>query len=1261
MALVAVGLVILVPLGAQSAARASGGVETTVTLASQPGSYVGSGQDLFFNTANSTISASVSSDGSTVEVSAYMGSVHLYNFLFGAPQGEALKNGDYLNGHRMPSRDAPRFDVGGDGRGCNEELGNFHVSQITRDSSGKLASLLLTFAGRCSADPHDPGFLGEIRYAVPGDGGGAVVAPRQILWPDTGTNYGGFTAPVVIWNSGQGSVQLGASSISGTDASDETITSDGCAGTTLAAGENCKVNIRNKPVSPGENTATLSVPEVGGITHTVSLGGYAVNASGVATFASQAGAALGGGENVFFNPRDSEVAANLSYKGSVLTISGTGGGHAFSFTFGAPVGQKLGVGDYRGARSTLSADAPEIAISADGKGCEAGGRFRVATMDQDVRGYLTDLSISFAGRCGSGNDNGFLGEVRYGVPGDSAGGIVVAPGQVIWPDTESDYPPFSTPATVWNPGPAAVQVGASTISGQDAADNTITADGCSGLTLATGQSCNVMVRYAPSKTGDEHATLSVPVGSGVSSVSLEGAAVRGDTVVSLASEPGDTIGDGKTRLFRVSDSTFATEISYDGSYVDVSATKGGYATTTANLRFGAPEGRQLTAGFYQHARSTPRSTAWPVLNVWGGALYQCEDVEGRFRVRRITTDSAGNLTSLWVTFAARCGSEIPAIVGEVRFHVPPEDGAAVIGPRAVLWPQQETDDPAVTTPLEVWNPGSEAVQFGVSSISGPDAANNSIVSDGCSGRPLAPGNTCEVVVLHEPLAVGASEATLSIPESNGAVHSISLEGRVERNATFVTLASDPGDFIGQGGERFFTRRTSDIRADLSDDGSYAIVYIDHGVHAYMLTFAAPKGQQLKVGDYLHVQRFPLQDDGRPGIDVIGDGRGCSGNRGRFRVRQLTKDAADELTSFWVDFEQQCEGAPPSLLGEVRYGVPAQDGVVSVGPQNVWWPDSETDSAPRTTPVIVWNPGAAPVGMGASSIAGPSAADDSIQSDGCAGVSLAPDDHCEVVVKYKPGAAGDSEATLTVPEADGTAHSVSLEGFVSSGKTRFSIGSDAGDPMGQGLSYQYVPTNATFIAGGDYRAVDLGWVGTDGNSWQAKFELPEGETLTPGVTYSATGPNGDGSTPLMYVSVNGRKCDPVEVAGDFTVTDIYVDKWGEVQRFGAKFDQHCSQTTPALHGRLQFQVNDLVPTLAGKRLNLAGQISPNAPGKTVLVRLLKKHKRKFKTVAKRRLTLSSASTYQAHFKRPKAKVCRAVALFPSRDKHLASRTRKTFHC
>ena len=171
-----------------------------------------------------------------------------------------------------------------------------------------------------------------------------------------------------------------------------------------------------------------------------------------------------------------------------------------------------------------------------------------------------------------------------------------------------------------------------------------------------------------------------------------------------------------------------------------------------------------------------------------------------------------------------------------------------------------------------------------------------------------------------------------------------------------------GEYIGGGAQRVFHPANGTIT--IGGSKSQVSVGVSGGTHgdSYPLEFAAPPGHELTPGVYDGAQRAAFREAGRPGIDVGGDGRGCNTIEGRFEVKRIETNTEGRVTSFWVVYEQRCEGGVSALFGEVRYNVPGDGGQLSVGPRDLRWPDADQWAATTIAPVAVVNASASPIAV-----------------------------------------------------------------------------------------------------------------------------------------------------------------------------------------------------------------------------------------------------------------------------------------------------------
>lgn len=90
------------------------------------------------------------------------------------------------------------------------------------------------------------------------------------------------------------------------------------------------------------------------------------------------------------------------------------------------------------------------------------------------------------------------------------------------------------------------------------------------------------------------------------------------------------------------------------------------------------------------------------------------------------------------------------------------------------------------------------------------------------------------------------------------------------------------------------------------------------------------GAILQTGTFTDAQRASFADEGHPGIDVSGDGRGCNTIAGQFTITAFEYDCIPSvfsgnqfhLTRFAATFEQHCEGGTSFLRGTVNFTAPA---------------------------------------------------------------------------------------------------------------------------------------------------------------------------------------------------------------------------------------------------------------------------------------------------------------------------------------------------
>jgi hypothetical protein len=370
------------------------------------------------------------------------------------------------------------------------------------------------------------------------------------------------------------------------------------------------------------------------------------------------------------------------------------------------------------------------------------------------------------------------------------------------------------------------------------------------------------------------------------------------------------------------------------------------------------------------------------------------------------------------------------------------------------------------------------------------------------------------------------------------------------------------DWVGQGAQRVFATAAGGTVKVYGNAGDVQItVSGDVQGDNFSLEFAAPPWKTLHPGLYTNAQRAYFRTAGHPGIDIGGDGRGCSNDAGRFDVKSI-KVSGNRIVSLWLTYEQHCEGEPPALFGEVRINA-ARQATLQPAVKAVWWPDTLVGPGGPTVPAMFVATGRKPVRIAGARVVGHDPGDFPILEDDCTGAKLQPGQTCQVWVRFVPAMNGPRTAELRVTTNSGLRRVAALDGVGLGGRTELAMTSDPGDYIGQGASYDFTTMNATISASGDYSHVSGSVTGPD-DLWSLEFSAPQDGSLTIGSTYDATRwTGGQHGGAVMQVFGDVRGCSALD--GTFTVDALSVAPDGSLENAVISFVQHCEGATPALRG------------------------------------------------------------------------------------------------
>ena len=370
---------------------------TSVTMFSEPGDYIGGGQQRLFHPGNATVTVSGSTSSLTVSVS---GGTHgdSYALQFAAPIGQTLTTGVYTGAQRAAFRESgrPGMDIFGSGRGCNEVGGHFEVKDIATSPGGGIARLWIVYEQHC--EDGAPALFGEVRYAVAAPDGAAEPAPSLVRWPGLDVGRPGTVVPVTVLAAS--AAQPVSAALLGTNPGDFSIRSDECSGVSLSAGASCQIWLRYMPTAEGERAATLRIAYAGGATDDVALSGYGYGGSTRVFMESEPGDFVGDGATWSYTPADAVILASGTRSHVTFRVDGANGDWWFA-DFAAAPGDILTPGTYKNAtRWPFNGSGPGLDVSGEGRGCNTlTGEFTVTHATFGPDGRVRTFGASFVQHC----------------------------------------------------------------------------------------------------------------------------------------------------------------------------------------------------------------------------------------------------------------------------------------------------------------------------------------------------------------------------------------------------------------------------------------------------------------------------------------------------------------------------------------------------------------------------------------------------------------------------------------------------------------------------------------------------------------------------------------------------------------------------------------------------------------------------------------------------------------------------------------------
>jgi hypothetical protein len=388
------------------------------------------------------------------------------------------------------------------------------------------------------------------------------------------------------------------------------------------------------------------------------------------------------------------------------------------------------------------------------------------------------------------------------------------------------------------------------------------------------------------------------------------------TFLTLTSQPGDYVGQGITQTLTPADGTFVVSNSTNTVSVSFQGSPGEFWY----LNFGTPATQKFGRGQYEGAQRTPfRSPTKPGIDVSGEGR-GCNTDAGRFLVTDFALNTDGTIARIAIDFEQHCEGAPPALYGSIRYNsaVSAIPRFGIASGYALKGNAGKSDANVI---VSLCLPSSNTVRVTYSTADGGAIQGTDYVST-TGTVSFALGETSKTIVIPvigDRLARGNKSFRVKLSAPAGAPIGAGAGSVLIRDPnvaqTVLAMSSQPGDYIGGGGQYLFT--LSDAAFTPSNSANVVTFSIRNG-DFWDADFAGPTSARLGVGDYQNAQRWPFQPPGTPGLSIDGAGAGCNTLTGNFQILRAGYNASSLLQSFSVNFEQHCEGAAPALFGWLRY-------------------------------------------------------------------------------------------------------------------------------------------------------------------------------------------------------------------------------------------------------------------------------------------------------------------------------------------------------
>lgn len=375
-------------------------------------------------------------------------------------------------------------------------------SPIAITATATIRALAVDGAGNVGPEASFPYVIGGGPIGVP------TLTPTSLGFPTTAVGATSAVRRVTLGNSGNASLAVSSVALTGTNPADFAIAPGGdlCTGTVLAVGTSCTIDAVFSPAVAGTRRAGIQIVHNGS-------GGSSLIGLGGSAFVATPAAALSPASLTFPSTSVGAVSAGQAV---TLTNSGTA---ALNVT-------SVGVAGTNPADFTIAGNTCTGASLAPGATCAVSVAFA------PTAGGARNATLGFADNAAGSPQVATLAGAGI-APAPVFG---VTPASLAFPDTLTGARSAAQTVTVANSGNAPLTVASAALQGANPADFAITADACTGASVAPAGTCSISLDFGPAAAGARAASLLITdsaIGS-PHAVALGGNGLTPAPLVSLA-------------------------------------------------------------------------------------------------------------------------------------------------------------------------------------------------------------------------------------------------------------------------------------------------------------------------------------------------------------------------------------------------------------------------------------------------------------------------------------------------------------------------------------------------------------------------------------------------------------------------------------------------------------------------------------------------------------------------------------------------------